>query len=131
MCKDKQIRLVIFGGKSFKNYKRLSRDLDKYIEEISPTHRKDLELIYGDNRTIDKLTERYAIERGFKHRKYEAYWSHDGDQAGYLRNNIMLKHASKGIGGLFIFWDGKSIDAKNMVELATHYGIDELHVERY
>lgn len=126
-----QIRIVVAGCKSFKNYKRLARSLDEYISELSPTHRKNLEIIYGDDRDVDKLTERYAIKHGFKHRKYEAYWDSDGEQAGYLRNNIMIKHAAKGIGVLFLFWDGKSIDAKNMVELAMHYGIEDLHVEKY
>lgn len=127
----KQIRIVVVGGKSFNNHKRLSRELDKYISELSPVYRKDLELIHGDDRAIDKLVEKYAVENGYKHRKYKAYWDSDGEQAGYLRNNIMIKHAAKELGVLFLFWDGKSVDGKNMVELAMHYGVNEIEVRRY
>jgi hypothetical protein len=126
----KQIRIIIAGSKSFNNYKILSKALDKYIDELSPVYRRDIELISGAERMVASIVEQYTLDHGHNFRAYEAYWDDEPENAGYYRNNAMFKHASKGIGVLFIFWDGKSKSVKNLVELAQHYGV-EIHVERY
>lgn len=126
----KQIRIIVAGSKSFQNYKVLSKALDKYIDELSPVYRRDIELISGAERMVRSIVEQYAVDNGHKFRAYEAYWDDEPEHAGYFRNNAMIKHASKGIGVLFIFWDGKSISVKNMVELAQRYGV-EVKVVRY
>lgn len=126
----KQIRIVVAATKGFGNYKILSEKLDGYLDQMSPVYRKNVEFVTGSEGVLRDLLEQYTLDNGHQFREYEAYWDKNGDDAWYYRNNAMLLHASKGIGVLFIFWDGKSISVKNLVELAQHYGV-EIHVEKY
>ena len=126
----KQIRVVVAATKGFGNYKILSEKLNGYLDQMSPVYRKNVEFVTGSEGMVRELVEQYTLDNGHQFRAYEAYWDKDGDQAGYFRNNAMLLHASKGIGVLFIFWDGKSISVKNLVELAQHHGV-EVKVVKY
>lgn len=126
----KQVRIIVAGGRDFTNYPLLARELDKYIEELSPVYRKTVEIVSGGCRGADKLGEGYSDNNKISLVRFPADWDTHGKKAGYLRNREMAEYAAEGIGVLFLFWDGKSRGSKNMLELAQRYGL-EVKVVRY
>lgn len=103
-------KLIIAGGRDFEDYRRLRREvsilLRDYLYEI------EVEIVSGMAPGADRLGAQYAREKGLKLHKFPAQWKVYGKAAGMIRNNIMANFSQ----GLVVFWDGKSVGTKDMIE---------------
>lgn len=103
-------RLIIAGGRDFKDYELLKREADKITHD---------EVVSGCARGADRLGERYATERRKKLRQFPANWTKHGRAAGPVRNWEMAHNAEK----LLAFWDGKSRGTAHMIDTARKQGL--------
>ncbi len=99
------MRLAIVGSRNFKNYKYLSRVLDKH---------KCTVIISGGARGVDLLAEKYADEKNITKVIYPANWDEHGKSAGFIRNKLIVKDCDE----LVAFWDGKSKGTRHSIDLA-------------
>lgn len=124
------MKVIVAGGRDFKNYLLLKEKLDYYLELIP-----NPEIVSGKQKTrvfnsitkeweeygADYLGEVYAKEKGYIVHGFPANWEKYKKAAGFIRNEEMAKFALKQF--LVAFWDGKSPGTKNMIELAKKYEI--------
>ncbi|CAH9011847.1 putative Mycobacteriophage D29, Gp61 [Vibrio phage 464E53-1] len=108
-------KLIIAGGREFKDYELLSKTVNKYYK------RDDLEIVSGTARGADKLGERFAEEKSIPVKHFPADWDAKGKAAGYIRNAEMAEYAD----ALLAFWDGSSKGTSHMIDLAHK---NNLHV---
>lgn len=115
---SKTKRIIIAGGRDFKNYELLKERVDFYLSKaIADGY--DIEIVSGTANGADKLGERYARERGYKIASFPADWNTHGKKAGYLRNAEMANYAD----ALIAFWDKKSRGTNHMINLAKEKGL--------
>lgn len=132
----KELRIIVAGGRDFKNYDLLSNIIMKYLEEMDDTgivdNPKQIKFVSGAARGADSLGEQFAYTWGYDVARFVANWDTYGKSAGYRRNAEMAKFASEegNIGVLIAFWDGKSRGTKHMIDLAKRYALD-VHVVNY
>lgn len=118
------MKVIIAGGRHFKDYQFLSKKCDFYLSRI----KDDIEIVSGGQVTIDEKTgekygadylgEEYAKERGYRIKKFPANWNLHGKKAGPVRNWQMGKYCNQPEDCLIAFWDGESRGTKNMIETA-------------
>lgn len=146
---NKEVRIIIAGGRDFDNYKLLVESVNNILfdlecrntetgigngSRISEKHK--IKFISGTAKGADRLGESYAIERGYRLVRMPANWDTHGKVAGFIRNENMAVYASEkheefeSYGVLIAFWDGKSKGTKNMIDMGTKYGL-EVHVINY
>lgn len=104
------MKIIIAGGRSFKDYELLKRELDEYLGIMPGDH----SIISGCARGADSLGEQYAKENNLPLIKMPADWKTHGKSAGYIRNSDMAKIAD----AVVVFWDGKSKGTKHMIDIA-------------
>lgn len=107
-------RVIIAGGRTFKDYNRLSAVCDYMLQNQS-----EIEIVSGTAMGADKLGEKYAQERGYKIVRFPAEWDRYGKAAGFIRNEEMAKYAN----ALIAFWDGRSKGTQHMINLAEKYNL--------
>jgi len=117
------MKVIIAGGRDFRDYQRLSDLCDHKLQRYLPT---ELEIVSGTCSGADLLGEAYANERGYSIKRFPADWNKHGKSAGYIRNKQMAEYAD----ALIAFWDGKSKGTKMMIELAQNLGL-KVMVEFY
>lgn len=100
------MKVVVAGSRSVTEYRIVEQAIKDSGFEITT-------LISGGARGVDKLGERYALERGIPIVRYIPDWS-VGRHAGMVRNADMAKAAD----ALVAIWDGKSRGTANMIENA-------------
>lgn len=121
----KEVRVLVAGGRDFQDFRRLSRILDKYLEQ--PRERLlDITIISGGAKGADKLGELYAKENGLNYEIYEADWDRYGKSAGYIRNEQMARALPT---RAFLFWDGLSSGTEHMLNLTRKYKIKTKVIE--
>jgi len=103
-------RIIVAGGRDFKDYAYLSRKLDKLLGNLDP---KSIVIVSGGATGADTLGERYCIERGYRLRRFPAEWESLGKPAGHLRNQLMAHFATH----LVAFWDGMSRGTGSMISI--------------
>lgn len=108
------MKVIIAGGRDFKDYNRLKEVCDKIL-----INQNNIEIISGTAGGADTLGERYAQEKGYEVKKFPAKWDEFGKKAGYLRNQEMGEYAD----GLIAFWDGQSKGTKHMIDIANKKGL--------
>ena len=108
------MRVIIAGGRSFKNYKRLCNVCDYMLQ-----NQQTVEIVSGCAMGADKLGEKYAEERGFEVKRFPAEWTVYQKAAGFIRNKKMAEYSD----ALIAFWDGHSKGTKHMINLAKQYGL--------
>ena len=140
------IRLIIAGSRNFNNYELLEKEVDTYLQEILKEEcnldlvtdgeenwgwcnweqqvevlPKDLplEIVSGGARGADRLGERYARERDYNLKIFNADWEKNGKSAGMIRNIEMLKYSTH----CLVFWDGVSKGTKHTIENAKKYDV--------
>lgn len=128
------LKLIIAGGRDFKEYKRLKKEVDTYLQDLAIAYGltyNDLEIVSGkqvtkpdfnDEKTwhgADYLGEKYAEYYKIPVKPFPAEWNKYGKKAGVLRNEEMAKYANC----LIAFWDGKSKGTANMIENAIKYSL--------
>lgn len=126
------MKLIIAGGRNFKDYDLLEKSVFFFIKEYGGIG----EIVSGCQVTTDKKTgekygadylgERFAAKFEIPVERFPADWSHLGRRAGYERNKKMAEYASHCI----CFWDGKSRGTGMMISLAKKHLL-HLTVIRY
>ena len=104
------MKIIIAGGRDFKDYNHLCRICDDILPQF-----EDVSLVSGKCDGADALGERYAKEHGYKVDKFPANWDLHGKSAGYRRNKQMAEYAD----GLIAFFNHKSSGTKNMIKEAN------------
>lgn len=100
-------RVVIAGGRDFKDYEKLKSVCDKVLPD------GPYEIVSGcEKNGADGLGERYAEEKGWPVKKFHPDWDKFGLKAGPIRNAQMADYGHAAI----IFWDGKSRGSKSMIK---------------
>jgi hypothetical protein len=136
---NKEIRLIIAGGRDFDDYKKLKTETFRVMREVAqkftgkPTLNKQLlTIISGMANGADKLGAQLAKEFELNLKEFVANWDRYGRRAGYMRNVDMAKFASESNahGVLIAFWDGQSKGTKHMIDTAKKTGLD-VHVVQY
>lgn len=102
---------IVAGSRTFQNYPLLCKELDKIRDQID-------EIVCGEARGADMLGYTYAYDNNIKVKSFPADWEHDGKAAGFIRNEKMAKYADKAI----VFWDGKSVGSKDMIDKMEKLG---------
>lgn len=119
----KMFRIIIAGGRKFKDYELLCSKMAAFTENVNP---EDIEIVSGVARGADQLGERWAAEGVIPVKHFPADWGQYGKSAGYKRNEDMARYATH----LVAFWDGKSRGTEHMIQLAEKVGL-EVRVVRY
>lgn len=102
---------IVAGSRTFQNYLLLCKELDKIKEQID-------EIVCGEARGADTLGRTYAYDNDILIKSYPADWERYGKSAGFVRNEEMAAYADKAI----IFWDGKSVGSKDMIDKMEKLG---------
>lgn len=103
------MKVIIAGGREFKNYGRLKNMCDYFLGNLN-----EVEVVCGMARGADKLGKQYAEEKNFKVAKFPADWEKSGKGAGAIRNEEMAIYAD----ALILFWDGMSRGSADMLKRA-------------
>lgn len=119
-------RLIIAGSRTFNDYGLLRAYCDmKLSRKIAAG--EEIEIVSGACPSgADALGEHYAIERGYKVKRFPADWQRYGKVAGPMRNREMAMYADACI----VFWDGSSRGSVSMMNEAKTMGIP-LSVKKY
>jgi len=105
-------KVVIAGGRTFNDLKRMTKVCDHMLSEKSKTH--SIEIVSGTAKGADKLGEAYAYSRGYAVKRFPADWDGFGVSAGHIRNKQMAMYTD----AVIAFWDGRSRGARHMIYLA-------------
>lgn len=114
---QKEFRIIIAGGRDFKDYYLLRSTMDKLLQ--NKLRKEKIVIICGMAKGADMLGARYAKERGYHIRYFPADWDKYGKRAGIIRNEEMARNTD----ALAAFWDGESRGTKNMIETAQRYNL--------
>lgn len=112
------LKIVIAGGRDFKDYKLLEERCDYYLSS-AVANGYIIKIVCGCANGADKLGERYAKTRGYETIYYPADWDRFKNRAGYLRNEEMAKVGD----ALIAFWDNESRGTNHMINLAKKYNL--------
>lgn len=108
-------RIVIAGGRDFDNYEAMAQWLDGLFYRISKSKRKSIQIVSGTAKGVDRLGERYAIERGYAIKRFPADWNGPHKRgAGHVRNAEMADYGNY----LCLVWNLKSKGSGGMLKLA-------------
>ena len=114
-------KLIVAGGRDFKDYGLLRKSIDDYIVSRELL---DMTIISGGAIGADQLGEKYAESHGCDLELFIPDWT-VGKQGGAIRNAEMAKHAD----GLIAFYNGSNGTA-NMIQTARRKKLD-VEVIRY
>jgi hypothetical protein len=117
-----KLRVIIAGGRDFKDYVFLRTMMDKLLRNYS---KDDVEIVSGCQVSrfgmarwgADYFGEKYAEEKGISVKKFPPDWDRYGKSAGPRRNRQMAEYATH----CALFWNGQSKGSKNMKELSEEY----------
>ena len=112
-----EMRLVIAGGRNFRDYDRLASAVDGFIRELHTD--KQIIVVSGTADGADRLGEEYARNHGMRVEEFPAHWELFGRAAGPKRNMEMAQFTD----AVIVFWDGKSAGTRNMIECAKAEGL--------
>lgn len=127
---NKEVRIMVAGGRDFNDYALLKYALKKYIDGLDIVDLSQISIVSGAARGADTLGEHFAYDYGIDIRRFPAKWDEFGKSAGIIRNCEMANYAGQATGVLFAFWDGKSRGTKHMIEVAKKRGLD-VHIVEY
>ena len=113
------MKVIVAGGRDFKNYKLLKCTLDNFQQEYGNI----AEVISGTAIGVDKLGEQYANENNIPIKRFVPDWKGLGKKAGHVRNRQMGDYAKEHNGMLVAFWDKQSKGTKGMIEYANKIGL--------
>ena len=118
------MKVIVAGGRDFKNYKLLKCTLDNFQQEYG----KITEVISGTAVGVDKLGEQYANENNITIKRFVPDWEGLGKKAGHVRNRQMGDYAKEHNGMLVAFWDKQSKGTKGMIEYVKKIGLKSVVV---
>ncbi len=98
-------KILVVGTRTFENYNKLQLILDFLLK-----HKQDreIEIVSGGAMGADSLAERYAMDRGYKLKVFQANWDFFGKMAGAVRNQQMRDYIGTENCACVAFWDGES-----------------------
>jgi len=116
------MKIIVAGSRDVEEEKVIEI-LNKYgvaIEVIlgkcAVLSNEDVEIVTGGARGVDTFAHKWAIEKGYKTKVFEANWEKYGKSAG------MIKEMAEYADGLIAIWDGESRGTKNMIEMMSGLG---------
>ena len=118
------MKVIVAGGRDFKNYKLLKCTLDNFQQEYGNI----TEVISGTALGVDRLGEQYANENNIPIKRFVPDWQGLGKKAGHVRNRKMGDYAKEHNGMLAAFWDKQSKGTKGMIDYATKIGLKSVVV---
>lgn len=117
-------RVIIAGSRQFNDYKLMLNTLDELGVHLINTI-DSVEIISGHAPGADMLGEKFAKAYGYPLKIFPADWSKYGKAAGPIRNEEMVKYASKADHGILIaFPVGESRGTRNIIKLAKRYKLE-------
>lgn len=87
-------RIIICGGRHFKDYKALESLVNSALTEKNLTS-NEVEIVSGHCEGADMLGELYAEKHGIVCKVFPAEWNKYGRAAGPIRNSQMIEYASE------------------------------------
>ena len=99
--KKKNIKVLVCGGRYYKDKKRVYDILDKIHSAYTISR-----IIHGDSSGADALANKYAKEKDFTREIYPAKWKEQGRGAGPIRNAKMLAESGPDLVVTFPGGDG-------------------------
>ena len=118
------MKVIVAGGRDFKNYKLLKCTLDNFQQEYGNI----TEVVSGTAKGVDKLGEQYANENNIHIKRFVPDWEGLGKKAGHVRNRQMGDYAKEHNGMLVAFWDKHSRGTKGMIDYAKKIGLKSVVV---
>jgi len=104
------MKVLVCGGRDFKDKKLIYKSLDKIHRELG----FDV-VIEGDSSGVDRLAGAWARNRKLDDMKFRADWEQHGKAAGPIRNRQMLQYGKPDL--VIAFPGGKGTE--NMIKQAT------------
>ena len=104
------MKIIIAGGRDFKNYDKLKRECNsifKNLQLVNPI------IVCGLAKGADLLGKQFAEENGYEVIECPANWELYGKSAGYKRNRELGECADF----LIAFYDGKSKGTGHMIQI--------------
>jgi hypothetical protein len=111
------VKIIIAGGRNFENYKLLKFKCNSILQELKEN--EEIQIVSGGCNGADILGEKYAKEKHYICKRFEADWNKNGKAAGPIRNEEMAKYSDY----LIAFWDGKSKGTNSMINIARQHGL--------
>jgi hypothetical protein len=105
------MRIIIAGGRKFRNYALLEQVMKEYEDTIS-------EVVCGCADGADSLGELWGRKHGVPISYFPAQWEKYGNAAGPIRNAEMAEYGDF----LVAFWDGQSRGTANMIQAMKNLG---------
>ena len=118
------MKVIVAGGRDFKNYKLLKCTLDNFQQEYGNI----TEVVSGTAKGVDKLGEQYANENNIPIKRFVPDWQGLGKKAGHVRNRQMGSYTKEHNGMLVAFWDKQSRGTKGMIDYAKNIGLKSVVV---
>jgi hypothetical protein len=117
-----EIRIIIAGSRTFKDYEYLKAKLSDFIKEHP---NKKFTIVSGMACGADQLGERFARENHIPIKRFYANWNTLGKKAGYIRNLQMLDYIDQCNceGCVIAFWDGNSKGTRHIIKSAKKMNI--------
>lgn len=124
-------KLIIAGGRDFiastEDLNKIDKAIGKYYNIPLMEHLNGgLEMVSGLATGADQIPFYYKCWHGVPVKEFKADWKKHGKKAGVLRNIEMAKYAD----ALIVFWNGRSLGTKNMIDVAKKHGL-KVKVYRY
>ena len=107
------MKIAIVGSRGFSDKDFIQGLTYKLIRDGELT-----EFISGGARGVDTWAQEIAEDFELKKTIFKPDWDKYGKQAGYLRNELIVKEADM----VLAFWDGKSKGTKHSINLAIKAG---------
>ena len=104
-------KVIIAGGRDFKDYDYLTTKVDAMLINKAKTHK--IVVVSGMAKGADSLAIKYSQDKGYELKGMAADWDTHGKKAGYLRNQDMCDYAD----ALIAFHDTKSRGTRNMIDI--------------
>jgi len=112
------MKVIIAGSRGITDFSLVERAVNDSGFQIT-------EVVSGGARGVDRLGEQWARKNGVEIRQFLPDWNANGKGAGFIRNDLMVKHSDAAI----ILWDGKSRGTKHTLARAVTKGIP-IHLVR-
>ena len=119
------MKVIVAGGRDFKDYKLLKETLDSFQQEYGSI----TEVVSGTAKGVDKLGEKYANENNIPIKRFVPDWEGLGKKAGHVRNRQMGDYAKEHNGMLVAFWDKHSRGTKGMINYAKRIGLKSVVID--
>lgn len=113
------MKVVIAGSRGITRYRVVVEAITRFqLRPDNPQGVLITEVVSGGAKGVDKLGERWAIERHIPITRFVPDWS-QGLKGGPIRNEQMAQYAD----ALIAVWDGYSRGTKDMISQARKMGL--------